>query len=127
MASIGALQFIRLDWPRQPQGEAVRMIERPGADGVAFQSLGKRARPTRARTVVDVLNEAAIETHVQAANTLRGALVTVVEDDTTSTDNVFVHMVTKQNARRVLSPVGGEVAGSWLVTLEWVLQETVVT
>jgi len=127
MASIGSIQFIRLDWARQPQGEAVRMLERPGADGVGYQAIGKRARPTRARSICDVANAAAVDTLLQDANAIRGSLQTVVEDDGTSVDNVFVHQVVKVMSKRVLTPVGGLTAGEWLVTLEWVLQETQVT
>ena len=126
MAFIGTLEFIRLDWSRQPQGEAVRRIERPGGDGVAYQSLGKRSRPTRAIAVVDVTDAAAVDTLVQAANTYRGSLQTVVEDDGTSTDDVMVLNVTKLEARFVLTPVGGINGGNWIVRLEFVLQETVV-
>jgi len=126
MASVGGVNFITLNWSRNPQGEAVRMLERPGGDGVAFQRIGKRARPTSARGIADVADEAAVVALVDAVTAMRGSLQTVVEDDGTSTDYVMVHNAVKSNARFVLSPAGGLVGGNWLVMVEFVLQETVV-
>lgn len=125
-AQIGTLNFIRMDWSRNLQGEAVRRLERPGGDGVALQKLGKRATPTRARTIVDVIDQAAIATLVSAANTYRGTIVTVVEDDGTSVSGVCVINCVKVQSRYVLTPVGGINGGNWLVTLDWVLQETTI-
>jgi len=126
-AQIGSEEFIRLDWPQHSQGEMIREITRPGTNGVAFQAIGKRSRAVRARTVIDLADEATADAkYASYVADLRGSLQTVIDDFGQTHEDVMIIDVQKLNERVCETAVGGINGGKVLLLCDWIFQETKV-
>jgi len=124
MAKIGSLDFITIDWNRTEQGETLRTITRPGTNGVAFQRIGRKARPITARTVADYPNAADCETALVLYKQLQGTLVEIVDDLGNAFNPVAVLEVMVDEDYRVNTPSGGLFGGNYIVQATWVLMFT---
>ena len=119
---IGAFQFITKKGPAPiPPAQTVVEITRPGVDSQAYRQQGKRAPVVTWMTEVDTNSPQALLNSYRA---LQATEVTVVDDDGASFTNVMVLSVIPVSKKKVVNPVGGISAGSWIMAVQWRLQGT---
>jgi len=80
MGYVGGLPFFRIDNPVQMPGVQLEVFTRPGVAGVGFQTVGFHGSPYGCRVVACYIGESYRNVAILACNSLRGNLVTVVDD-----------------------------------------------
>lgn len=124
MATIGGHTFITLRGSINPLGTDVIDITRPGVDGHAFMDIGKHAGRSQMQSIVDLTTAGAAKTVILAYKSLKGTLVSVVDDTGETYTNVLVVEVITTNPKFVATPVGGITGGNYILRANWVLQHT---
>jgi len=124
MASIGSINFVALDWSRSEQAETMREVTRPGSNGVAFQRIGQRSRPTRGTTFADYATKEELESQFVEYAKLKGTLQDIVDDFGNVYISVAILDVIASDEFRVITPSGGLSSGQWVLVAEWILQTT---
>ena len=82
-------EFIRLQGAAADQAQQVEVIERPGIDGVAFRTLGKKAGATTWVAIVDVSSADKAQRLVKALRGLQGEYVEMGDEIGTRFFNVI--------------------------------------
>lgn len=117
---IGSYQFLNRkgDDPLAPVTE-VDDITRANVDGHAWTDQGKHSKKTTWITIVD---DPAPDSLIDGYRAYRGTLQTVKCPDGKTISNVMVLDVQRVEVKKVIGPVGGISAGSWILTARWELQ-----
>lgn len=123
-SSIGDELFYSLSGRVLPQAETLEEIKRANVNGQAYRIAGKGAEPTEHYSEADTDSAANAKATEDAYAAMAGTLQTVTYDDGQTRNNVAVLSVRVTSIQKVVTPVGGIAAGSWVVKATWRLQGT---
>lgn len=111
--TVGSIEFLTIGFPGKVPGEKVQTYTRPGVAGVAVEKQGVKGDPARWAAFRDVLTAAAAKAHIEACISLKGSIVTVVDDTGESwTEIVIVECMPRGQVRKIEAAVGGVESGS---------------
>ena len=113
MPSVGSEQFISVVAEAADPAEMVEEITRPHVDGVALKRTGKRGVPFRVVAVRDVDTQANLEDSLAAYSAMQGTIVTVVNNQGISRQNVAVLRVPPAQIEDMGTAVGGIEGTGW--------------
>ena len=119
-SGIGSFNFLRMSGPDVPKlAAAVEMIDRPGVDGVASRIDAFKAEELTVYTTEGVTNISTANSRIDSYASLKGTLITVVDDCGRSIDSVLVVDVRVQRKQNVLTSsdpgIGALVFAVWLL------------
>lgn len=118
---IGEFEFIQMQGPLSPPGEASEEITRKGVSFHAYRHMGERAEVTSIVTVAAAESAGDADGLINDYKALQGTLVDVVDVHGIQHSGVMVLTVDPVGQpQRVRTPVGA--VGDWLVTARWALQ-----
>ena len=123
MSSIGALTFINMTGPQLPAlASHIEAIDRPGVNGEAFRENAKKVQGIQVQTTMWVVSLALANAAIDNYSALKGTLVTVIDDNGRTVNNVMVLDVQVNRIRPILtsSPSGY----SHSVNATWYLKPT---
>jgi hypothetical protein len=130
--SLGSFTFINLEGIDTPRGapETVRqasaIIQRPGVNGTGFITTGKKGRPFRMRSLVDVTSVANAQTLIVSYEAaVNAASLVLIHASTnyalTPVFNKYWVLDVQSGWRAAGASVGGLNAGLFIVEANWVL------
>ncbi len=119
--SIGVQVFIELEGEVIPKGLVLENISRPFVDGIAYRERATRGDPFELFGTRDATTIADAEAFKETYKALIGTFVDVVQRDFTSGTMLVIEAVVT-DIFRVETPVGGIVAGNYLVFSRFLLQ-----
>lgn len=122
-------RFIRLFGAVADQTEQVESISRPGIDGVAFRTIGKKSEGTQWNAVRDVETKSDAAQLVSDLRSLQGEFVELGDEIGTRFFNVMVLLAQANGTpRRITTAVGGREGGDgeYIVSMVFQLQFTEV-
>ena len=123
MPSIGGYTVLFVDGEMHVPGVKVKDVTRTGQYGTTYLETGYGGAPFEIRTTVDVQTAGAVSTLKASYASLKGLLVTVVDDLGNTYQNYMVLDVQVVSARRVTTMVGGiNASPQYLVMASWTLQ-----
>jgi len=123
MSSIGALSFINMIGPQLPAlASHIEAINRPGVDGEAFRENAKKVEGIQVQTTTWVVSSALANAAIDNYSALKGSLVTVIDDNGRTVNNVMVLDVIVNRITPILisSPLGY----SHSINATWYLKPT---
>jgi len=121
-SSIGSHDFITLQGVIDLMGKTTANITRPVVDGFALHEFGERSRQKTITGIIDLADEAAVKSTIQAYKLLQNTFQTITDDLGNTWSNVFIHNVELLPPKYVDTPVGGENEGNYLLTSKWTVQ-----
>ena len=94
--SIGSFTFTRLTGPIAAPGTVLQEILRPGEDGVAYKTMGVKAKPTKLESLCFVDSFATALTAITDFGNIQGSLVTIVKANQTFNNMIILDTLTEQ-------------------------------
>lgn len=120
--------FVEINRSTNQQTQVVKEYSRPGIDGSAFTTFGKKAPPSVLICRVDVADAAAVVAMRTTLLALAGTKIDYVDDLGTTHENVVVERVLEiGKPQAIINAVGGEEDDpEFLMTFEVVIRETTI-